>query len=95
MISVSIVDVAFLTDEYSLSYLKEYKNCEIVPSSKDYIPAPISNAFPKNSTFKGIFNHFLGVLKERGTFNKIMLKYGKPEQGKLKITSTLPAIISL
>ena len=76
-------DLALFIEEFSVAYHSAYKNCDLVSSSEDFVVvSKISNPLPKNSPFKGIFNHVFRILVERGTFNKIWLKYNHGTQSK-------------
>lgn len=74
--------MALFADEIEVAHLPKYKSCEILASSPGYMPSSITTAFQKDSPFFQIYNYVFDVLRERGTFDKIMSKYEIKRQSK-------------
>ena len=74
--------MAFMANEVTVSTIPEYQSCDLLTSSKPYMPSTVGNALPKQSPFTGMFKYMLGLMIERGSFDKIVLKYARPPQSE-------------
>ena len=44
-------------------------------SSKAYLKTPVTTAFPKDSVFFGIIDHYFAIMKETGVYDNMLVKY--------------------
>ncbi|XP_059098288.1 uncharacterized protein LOC131892430 [Tigriopus californicus] len=74
-------DIAFFEYfEGPVTISKAYQRCELISTQKTLLPALFTFILQKNSSFHGIFNHYLNMLKEKGMFNKMAVYYKPPPQ---------------
>ena len=65
-----------LYDKYSvMSVTEEFIDCKIIATPGKYDFKPNAFAFPKNSPYLYLFNHFLQELRQKGRMDKILKKY--------------------
>ena len=62
------------------SYTPFYKNCEIIGTPAKYGIRHVSFGYQKYSPYRGIFDHYLREMKEKGALKRIFSKYKKGGQ---------------
>ena len=62
------------------SYSPFYKNCEIIGTPAKYGIRHVSFGYQKYSPYRGIFDHYLREMKEKGALKRIFSKYKKGGQ---------------
>jgi len=73
-------NLAFYGSSGVLRNTKAYENCKIVLAPAKYHLVDFAFGFQKNSPFIDIFNHNIQKMKEKGSLNRILEKYGRRKQ---------------
>ena len=67
--------IALYRDYISITSFESYKNCEVlaIPEKNKYTPSGF--ALQKNSPYLQLFDYYLTEMRDKGMFQKILLKY--------------------